>query len=514
MENNQEHEIDKIFKKSLENQFVTPPADAWMGIHTYTIGQEKTERKIGLKYASLGVLVLLVLGFGLWYYFSLNSDYETSHRADLRISGLKTQSKIQKSINTVDSKSDDVESKISTLTLNKKIHKSINRHGATFRNPNSDNIFSHEPKLLSHEVYWSGEQPRDGENAVRVFNPDSIEKFIYSNDNLVPSKSEKQIESIESKPLISNDLSKKMNEQLLEKIDDNYLEEKAIQKDSVAEEIGGKRFSLKHPIISFGFGMLWNFWDVQRQVPLSGLVELPNRSSRGATLKFGIAWKINKKLRVGMSVGINGLDAGIPSTSIPLPVTSASAGNQPIIKLISVNSNQFYRAETPYGNVNLPISIFKDIPTFKPNELDEQKQVYYTNSHQMSTVQLSINSQYDLLFKNRKQYSYQLYGLLDYNIQRQIIYNYTATTQYLVWVEKQWEQKFLDIYSDESHLQNASELVFGLRAGLGFRYQFAKKWDFYVEGSGQHSFNNWVKSDDIKTFQKSLSLQAGINLNL
>jgi hypothetical protein len=70
------------------------------------------------------------------------------------------------------------------------------------------------------------------------------------------------------------------------------------------------------------------------------------------------------------------------------------------------------------------------------------------------------------------------------------------------------------IFHNTDHLENASQFIIGLRAGLGFRYQFARKWDFFVEGSGQHSLNNWVKSDDIKTFQRTLSFQAGINLNL
>ena len=41
MENNQEHKIDKIFRETFENQEITPPSDAWTGIHTYTIGQKE-----------------------------------------------------------------------------------------------------------------------------------------------------------------------------------------------------------------------------------------------------------------------------------------------------------------------------------------------------------------------------------------------------------------------------------------------------------------------------------------
>jgi hypothetical protein len=135
--------------------------------------------------------------------------------------------------------------------------------------------------------------------------------------------------------------------------------------------------------------------------------------------------------------------------------------------------------------------------------------------HSMKTTSISLNSQYDLLSIQRKKgknFSYQIYGLTDLNIQRQTNYFYDATENYSS--SNGFGSFSYNIVAEGYHLQNASEFVFGLRAGLGFRYQFARKWDFYVEGSGQHSLNNWVKSDDIKTFQRTLSLQAGINLNL
>ena len=58
MENNQEHKIDKIFKNLLDNQSVIPPADAWMGVHTYTIGQEEKKPKTWLRYASMAMALL------------------------------------------------------------------------------------------------------------------------------------------------------------------------------------------------------------------------------------------------------------------------------------------------------------------------------------------------------------------------------------------------------------------------------------------------------------------------
>jgi len=68
MENNQEHKIDKIFRETFENQEITPPSDAWTGIHTYTIGQKEKKPKIWLRYVSLVTLLLLISGFEMWYF--------------------------------------------------------------------------------------------------------------------------------------------------------------------------------------------------------------------------------------------------------------------------------------------------------------------------------------------------------------------------------------------------------------------------------------------------------------
>ena len=68
MENNQEHKIDKIFRETFENHEITPPSDAWTGIHTYTIGQKEKKPKIWLRYVSLATLLLLISGFGMWYF--------------------------------------------------------------------------------------------------------------------------------------------------------------------------------------------------------------------------------------------------------------------------------------------------------------------------------------------------------------------------------------------------------------------------------------------------------------
>ena len=517
MENNQEHKIDRIFKKSLENQSVVPPTDAWMGIHTYTIGQEESKKNFWVKYVFLASLFLIFVGFGLWY-FANNQDVIVKNNTELQSKNVLAGNGELLSVPS-HTTADAVKLSVETRTTTQEI-----KPTPVLLAGNGERLFVKTQITTESSVEIQQTTQLLADNGERL----SMKTKTTTQDNLtnrnieliepVSYLTDDKVEIIKSKPLILNNLIDKIqneNENKIVALEGDNTDKKEIYKPDTAD-YGGK-FSLRHPIISYGFGMLWNFWDVERQIPLNGLVELPNRNGRGASLRLGIAWKVNKRLRMGVNMGINGLDAGIPSASIPLPITSSATGRLPIVKLISVYSDQFYKAETPFGNVNLPVSVFKDIPNFSINVLDEQKQLFYSNSHFMNTIQFSINSQYDILSKNRKKgknYGYQLYGLLDGNLQRQINYNYTATTNYLIWMNGQWEQRFLEISLENKHLQNASELVFGLRAGVGFRYQFARKWDFHVEGSGQHSLNNWVKSDDIKTYQRAISLQAGINLNL
>jgi hypothetical protein len=543
MENNQEHKIDKILKHSLGNQSVTPPADAWTGILTYTIGQEETKRKIGLRYVSLALVVLLFSGFGLWWYFNLrqprlNSDYETSHRADSQVSGLNTQSKIEKSDNPVDSKSNNVDLKISTLKSNKKIRESINRYGATFRNPNSDNndliistIISNKKIHKSSNLHGAtfrnpnsdnlhkllvenSNKDRDNENTNKILNPDSVENFTYSNDNIISSNNEKQIEIIEPKPLIFNDLSKRINKQLLAKIDEDYLEERTIQKDSIAEEIGRKRFSLKHPIINFGVELSNTNWNIMRDTGMNNWKEPLGFSSRQPlnsdySLKIGVSWRLSSRFRSGLNISYRNMNLG-SYPSLQVPYSSNIKYNFDYASRNSSNNN--YQVRTAFGDIEIPANKLK-----KPQGRTDSTSVnLWFGPHSMKVITLSLTNQYDFIKKQRKKgrkFGYQIYGLMDLSFQRQLKYSFQATNVFLA-ASSTLVTDDIFIRKEESHLQNASEFVFGLRAGLGFRYQFAKKWDFYLEGSGQHSLNNWVKSDDIKTFQRTLSLQAGINFNL
>jgi hypothetical protein len=501
MENNQEHKIDKIFRETFENQSFTPPTDAWMGIHNYTIGQEESKKKVWVKYASLALSLFLISGLGLWY-FADNQDVSP-------VAGLPTSPLVRK--HTQKSILPTTGIAVTSISPRPIVHK----HTQMLHTPEVDwsgdkprgeEVVSgdtdHGGTLLSHELLV--ENTNNGENGGTLLSHELLVENTNNGENY-------SIENIDSKPLIINGLTDKMQKESERKI--VALEEKLDDKKEIYKPdsvVYGKGFSLKHPIITFGiFGTAWNFWNFGENV--IGRTYFSNE--RNSVVKLGIAWKINKKLRIGISLGTSHYSLGSPTVSI-LPQNSSLGGTY--VKLTQINSDQFYQAETPFGGVIIPVVQLKDIPYANPSKLDSLKLLDYYGvlPHSMQTTSFSLNLQYDLLTIQRKKgkhYKYQIYGLSDFNIQRQTSYFYTAKAQIY---SQSYGQNFLDIYAENNHLQNASEFVFGLRAGLGFRYQFARKWDFYVEGSGLHSLNNWVKSDDIKTFQRTLSLQAGINLNL
>ena len=524
MENNQEHKIDKIFRETFENQEITPPSDAWMGIHTYTIGQEEKKPKVWLKYASLAMMLLLFSGLGLWYFVD-NQRY-TSKLLTQKVVSDDTDHGGRSSVRTQTTAQDNGgRSSVRTQTT-------AQDSGGRSSVRTQTTALKHAGRVeLSNQLAYVSENSLNKKTDKQIqdlnFQEVVVQKPIIENqasiveDNLTNKNIEfvdyfrfNNLDIIEPKPLILNDLINKIqnrNEGKIVSLEKNIVGKKGFFKvDSVDY---GSKFSLRHPIITLGiFGTGWSFWNFDKEQ--IGKTFYPNK--RVANVKIGVSWKINSKFRVGLSMGTSNVDLGVPIINV-LPQSSYIAGIN--AKLIQINSDQYYQADTPFGGVKIPTSQFKDLPFRNPNILDSTiKLTYYgTLPHSMQITTFSINSQLDLLSmqrKNRKKYNYQIYGLLDFNIHRQSKYYFNASIPYLTLINGQYENRSLQIYAQGNHLQNASEFIFSLRTGLGFRYQFGRKWDFYTEGSGQHSLNNWVKSNDIKTFQRTLSLQAGINLNL
>lgn len=338
------------------------------------------------------------------------------------------------------------------------------------------------------------------------------------NDNIefvepVYSFNKNKIKEIESKPLVLNDLSDKMRKKLKAKIVAirGVFDDINAKTDTIEYK---KKLSLRNPIITIAAGNTWNYWNIEREIPLYKGAGITNLNNPGITIKLGIAWKINDKLRLGVSVSHNNIKL---TDGTNYGNNSNSSENEELLKIKADKSllNQFYTSLSPFGgNINVDSSpLFDYDPTFVASAQFTTYHVPYS----MQTGSVSLTSNYSFFSKFRKklnELNYQVYLLSDLSFQRQLKYFYTKRQFINTPTMVYGEFGRTHIYQENNHLQNASEFVLGLRAGLGFRYQFARKLDFYVEGSGLHSLNNWVKSDDIKTFQRSLSLQAGINLNL
>ncbi len=542
MENNQEHKIDKIFKNSFDNQSVTPPADAWMAVHTYTIGQEESKKRVWLRYASLALLVLLFSGLGLWNSLNLDSP-------DLRISGLKEESKIQKSINQQRTSfhnpnsdgisSNNVESIIITSKSNKKIHKSFN-----LANPNSD-IFSHELLMentknsgmsnkkihksinltnpnsddFSHELLVKNiNNSKNEDNAGSILNPDSIENFAYSNDNIISPNSEKQIENIESKPLIFNDLSKKMQKESEKKIvmlEENIVDKKAVNKaDSV---VYGKRFSLKHPLLKVSYGYSWNEW-TNKLNSNSTIPSSNTYNSYGSFFKLGTAWDLNRKSRIEFNIGI--YNSGNMDYGNQVTYWGNSKGDIKKLTLKQIGSDFYYEAGTPFGNINVPVySFYESGFNINPNNPISEVSVKFQEPQSFNYIQSEINFENDLIqIKKIDKSIFKLYTITGITMQRVINYNYNANYSGLAYdvtnlkfPPKTWPPNVK--YSDDN-LQNAADIVLGLKLGVGLNLKFAKKWSLIIEGSGQTNINSWVKNQTYLTKQSSYLLQSGIQFSL
>lgn len=528
MEKNQEHKIDKIFNKSLENQSVTPPMDAWMAVHTYTIGLEESKKRIWFKYASLAILLLLCLGLG-WHYLNLDfpplsvspqttvrsSSVETQTTAkihqSLPVAGLPTSPPVRKHTQKVTL----LTSRVNVLSVSSSAI--VHKRTPTLLTPDVDGA------LLSYKVV-SGDTDHgnkgekvvsgDTDHGNRVQNPNSVEIFAYSKDNINSPNIEKQIKSIETKPLILNDLSDKMQKEATKKI--VGLEEIPVREEEISEDdstIYGKKFSLKHPIVTFGTGVVWNDWSVKTNDYNIYTPSFNSGISKTSFIRLGITWKVNKKSRLGFNIGM--YNSGSFIMGWRGPITSSSIGFPQII-FNSDNSSPSYIAETPFGNVKIPINTLTNngfnIDVSNPPKAIQV--VYGSDLHSLTYTQGEISIENDLLSRKRKSgYSYQLYLVSNLTFQRQISYNYWArdivagsSSSAIILPNK--------IFITENHLANGADIVWGVKYGFGFRWQFAKKWNFNIEGVMQNNLNSWVKNQPYTTNQKSYSIQTGIQLNL
>ena len=407
MENNQEHKIDKFFRETFENQEITPPSDAWMGIHTYTIGQEEKKPKVWLRYVSLAMLLLLISGFGLWYF--VDNQKHTSK--------LLTQNADWSAIKPRDGKS-----------LVKTQIKALGNAGRVL-NPASvkiPNQLVHISKKISNSK--TNEQVQDSKfQEVVVQTPTTENKSLTildssSNQNIeliepVSYLTNDKVEIIESKPLIFSNLIDKIqkeNEGKIVALEENIVDKKDVFKvDSV---VYGNKFSLKHPILNFRLGMYNSSVSINANQggnnPFNVDVINPN-SIYGFSGIIGIAWKLNNKSRISLNAKFVNYGAiNTQSKSGASYVDPLSPSNKPTGTFTYNASKDVYEYLTPFGYITQPI-VPKSSAT--PKDFD----VWFSGS--ITNLQIGLNYEYDLIaFRNKKGGipAMEIYGLIGVNIQK------------------------------------------------------------------------------------------------
>ena len=483
MENN----IDKILRNALENHEEMPPSESWMHIHTEIAKQNRrvlTPILVGLL---LGVL--LISGLGISMYYASKSD-EKLIVVSLNSKPLFIPKNIQNSSlkEVLSYKNNQVMAKGQFLPLSVSSQTTIGLSSVETQTTAENFVQNLEEKPLKN---------------------DSMQYFSEIKENVNLKINKIQPVELLAKSYVYTDLFEKMNKALVGKIDENYLEEKSTETDSVTEEIVGKKFSLKHPIISFGFGTSWSNWNMDGYDYYNQFIDA---TTKGAVLKLGLAWKLSKKARIAFNFKLNGL--GNIDINHLLPPQSASVGGS-TLTLTQINSDLFYTEITPFGNVNIPASLFKDWDVNQINQPSLISNVFYNSPHSIRTFQTDVNIEYDLSsYKRKKGFSYQFYGIGGVNVQRQMNYSYNTANFFVGSSSLNPPTTIPKVFFEAGHLQNGAEFILGANIGLGFRWQFAKKWSLNLETLGQTSLNSWIKNFPFTTKQTMYSLQGGIQLNL
>jgi hypothetical protein len=514
MENNQQHKIDKIFKNSLENQQIVPPVDAWMGIQTYTIGQEESKKKVWLRYASLAMLFLLVSGFVFWYIVDnqkhtfvlitqkvVNKDTDHGGRLYVR----KQTTALENAVRV----------------LNPDSVKTVSRIVRVPNYASENKIKRLRPDLHSHEEFVSIPKTHKEPLIVEIVE-DSLRDDYIEFAEPVNSFKDNKIDIIESKPLITNDLSEKLQKNSEGKIialGVDVVDKKDVFKvDSV---VYGNKFSLKHPIIDVSLLSSYSSsWFTTGDIP-KNLINSDGDYKR-SYFRFGISWKINRKIRTGFSFTFLNNTYDLPNNN------GLSQGGVFTLET-DKNGNAYYDAKTIYGNIKLPIS---EIKFADPNKNPQNgvsspfifeakppigfpnKEFYSNVSMYAKSYQVGINLEYDLFSKQwipKKNNGYQIYLKGEVNLQF-IRKNGYFTSFGLI--RSNSEEKYYAYYKDLEFLENKTETIFAGRVGLGARWLIGRRIDFYAEGYAQRSLNSWVEGLSFNTYQKTIGYQFGFHFNL
>jgi hypothetical protein len=521
MGNNQEHKIDKIFRETFENQSFTPPTDAWMGIHTYTIGQEESKKKIWLRYASLALLLLLISSLGLWYFVD-DQVIKSANNSSSPVAGLPTSPLVrkhtQKSILPTTgiavasiSPCPIVQKHIPTLLTQEVDWSGDKPQGEEVVSGDTDHggtLLSHE--LLDYASQWKN--TNNGENGGTLL---SHELLDYASQWKNTNNGDKyKIVEIDSKPLIINDLTDKMQKEsekrivaLVEKLD--YKKE-IYKPDSV---VYGKKFSLKHPIINFRLGLYNNSVKMSKnqggEIPFANDV-INSNNIYGISGIFNLAWKLNKESRISLNFRlIHFSSVNAQSKSGAAYIDPLSPTNKPTGTFKYNPSEGVYEYLTPFGYVTQPVD-----PKFSFTPKDFDVRLYSG----FSTWQIGTNYEHDLIaFKNKKGGipAMEIYGLVGLNIQKINKYSYSYS------LFKNYDPKDNNInilYNiptyTQTELGNGSPIVLGYNTGLGIRFQLTKRFGLNISGNYENSINSWVKDMPFTTRLSVMSVEGGFFVNL
>lgn len=483
MENNQEHKLDSLFKKTLENQAFPLPENLWESIAAKTIHKESKKIKPMMKYLFITSVFLMI--------------------STLMFFGIK--------------KTTFVEANLMSQNAEIMSHTSVADKPKTILNKETisrQNSLNEAQKPTSIEVLAFSKTKHTEPKSTKPTKDEMINNEGYSSSVILGQNSKSsniKYKEIKHKDLILRDLSAINREKLknkirpIDKINDEDFEEESEKK--------GSKFSLKHPIISFDYGLMTNnvTYKAENYSPKTALY--PDKNSSTA-LRASIAWKISEKSRMGISLGYNRYNLGEPYIS--LPAWSSAMGVQTANYNVK-NTTPYYSTVMALGTVNIPASLFDGLPTIVPNKLDSTRQMLSWNNHRMTTINLAISTQHDVLSlqsKKSKLLNLKIYSIVDFTFQRQLTYHYAGTDALsLLSSSSQVAEKGRITY-DSKHLENAADFIFGVRVGVGFRWQLSPVLGLHFEGTTQNSFNSWVKNQEVNTYLRNNGINVGINLSL
>lgn len=503
MENNQEHKLDSFFKKSLENQAFPPPENLWESIAAETIGKESKGINPLTKYAVSSLVFLTIMGLGYWLLKDKTTD---------EISNKKMSSEVMSNDLVADIVSRQP-SNMNELKKHQTVGQTTNNILNITENSNIGNLKTKKKSSISSQALVDKQAIQNSkptfENVILTDEGNHVAVLFAENKTL-----DVNLSKMLSKHTAFNDLSNKNQQLLKAKIRPLEVFEEDLPEEAPRKT--GSKLSLKHPIVSFDYGVSSNTWQFKSDNSLDYNIVYPEKSS-STYLKTNIAWKIIEKSRIGISLAYNSYNLGKPYFRIPL---WHSYFGLPTVYLNTKDGKQYYSAIMPIGTVNIPAERFAEVVKLTPDTIHSSRKMLHSEDHRMTTLTLGISTQNDILnlqSKKKKHLNLKIYGIADFTFQRQITYHYSATDflSTIYWTGGTINNDYIEkITYDSKHLENGSSFIFGVRVGLGLGWQFTPKLGLHLEGTTQNSFNSWVKNQEVNSFMRSDALNVGINMSL